>query len=101
MADYHAHLCASIVLKYRKQLHEMDFSEALTMLQHLPTEGYTIVETEELLWRACVLRRTGEKLKDMCVTAAFAQMITAAATGKMIEQAVLMKEEAKKRNHIL
>jgi len=99
MADFHIHLCASMILKHRRQLHDMDFAEALTLLQHLPTEGYTIIETEELLWRTCVLRSTGEKLKDLCATAAFVHIAKASSTGKIIEQAVIIKHEKKK--HIL
>ncbi|PRP86967.1 RabGAP/TBC domain-containing protein [Planoprotostelium fungivorum] len=87
MSDFHFHLCASLILKFRHQLKQMDFSEALTMLQHLPTQEWKTEETEELIWRACVSREVQRRIQYLCLIGAVTQITALRAMVKMMEQA--------------
>lgn len=95
MSDFHFHLCASLILKFRHQLRQMDFSEALTLLQHLPTQEWTKEETEELIWRACVSREVQRRIQYLCLIGAITQITALKAMVKMMEQAetIMTKRE--------
>lgn len=58
ISDLHVYLCAALIVRFSEQLQNMDFEEAILLLQRLPTEGWNISDVDEILSQAHMWKET-------------------------------------------
>jgi len=63
-ATFHIYVCAAFLLHYSKDVKEMEFSDMITFLQHLPTDTWDERDAQKLIEKAYQIGDMEVSLKD-------------------------------------
>lgn len=64
---FHIYVCTAFLLRFNTELRELDFSDMVLFLQHLPTDFWTEKETGELIKKAYTIGQLERTLGNICM----------------------------------